>query len=96
MTEGERLVRFKLLDQDFAFYTAASEEEMEAILNLVREQLKGGGDLPRGTVPASKIAMMACLKMASKYLQLEREFAEYRNTSVTHFARLSKEISDNL
>lgn len=96
MADTERLVRFELLGQEFAFYTAASEEEMDAILTLVREQLEDGSELPRGTVPAGKIAMLACLKMASRYLELEKEFEAYRNRNKDSFSRLTREIEDNL
>lgn len=96
MADSDRLVRFELLGQEFSFYTAASEEEMEAILSLVREQFEGDKDMPRGTVPANKIAMMACLKMASKYLQLQDEYKTYRNETENRSARLSEEIETRL
>jgi hypothetical protein len=96
MADDERLVRFELLGQEFSFYTAADEKEMSAILALVREQIEDGPHLPRGTVPASKIAMMACLKMASKYIQLEKEFESYRSDSKSCFSRLTRKIEDNL
>ncbi len=92
MSDTERLVRFRLLDEDFAFYTGISEEEMAAILALVREQLEGGGALPRGTVPANKIAMLACLRMASDYLQLEKEFTAYRQTTRSRLSKMTDQI----
>lgn len=96
MADDERIVRFELLGQEFSFYTAADEKEMSAILALVREQIEDGPNLPKGTVPASKIAMMACLKMASKYIQLEKEFEDYRHNSKSCYSRLTKKIEDNL
>jgi cell division protein ZapA len=96
MADDERLVRFELLGQEFSFYTAADEKEMAAILSLVREQIEDGTHFPKGTVPASKIAMMACLKMASKYIQLEKEFSDYRDDSKSRFSRLTRKIEDNL
>jgi len=33
MTESERLVRFKLLGQEYAFYTGASEDELDAVFS---------------------------------------------------------------
>lgn len=93
--ESERLVRFELLGQEFAFYTAAGEEEMEGILALVREQLEGK-DAPKGKVPAGKVAILACLNMASKYVQLKREYERYKSDAETRFARLNQEISTSL
>lgn len=80
MSESERLVEFSLLGQNFAFYTGASEDEMENILSLVQEQIEsiGGGDKPGGTIPVSKIAVMACLNLASSYLKLQQEHNQYR------------------
>ncbi len=77
---SERLVKFSLLGQNFAFYTGASEEEMEKILALVKDQLEsvGGGSKPGGTIPVGKIAVLACLNMASSHLQLEREYRQFR------------------
>jgi len=80
MSDSERLVNFSLLGQNFAFYTGASEEEMDKILSLVREQLDslGGGSKPGGTIPVSKIAMMACLNLASSHLKLQQEYSQFR------------------
>ncbi len=96
MGDAERLVRFRLLDEDFAFYTGISEEDMAAILALVRERLEDGGSLPKGTVPANKIAMLACLRMASDYLQLEKEFVEYRRTTQSRLLKMTDEIERSL
>ena len=96
MAESDRLVRFELLGQQFSFYTEASEEEMDAILSLVREQFESDRHMPKGNFPANKIAMMACLKMASKYLQLQKEFETYRNNTEKKSAKLCEVIEDRL
>ncbi len=96
MSGDERLVRFKLLDQVYSFYTGASEEEMAAILALVRERFYDGDRLPKGTVPTNKVAMMACLKMASDYLRLEKEFANYRQATRSHCSKITEEIEQYL
>ncbi len=95
MSESERLVRFELLGQEFAFYTAASEEEMQTILALVRDQLEGGGS-PRGTFPAGKVAVLACLNIASKFVQLKNDYDRYKLDVETRFARLNREICNSL
>jgi cell division protein ZapA (FtsZ GTPase activity inhibitor) len=80
MSDSERLVKLSLLGQNFAFYTGASEEEMEKILALVKDQLEsvGGGSKPGGTIPVSKIAVLACLNLASNHLKLEQEYSQFR------------------
>lgn len=96
MAESERLVRFELLGQEYQFYTAASEEEMERILALVRQQVEGYADSRRGTLAAGKVAVMACLNMAMQYFQLQQEFERYKADSETRAAQLSEEIRNNL
>jgi cell division protein ZapA len=94
MSESERLVKFSLLGQNFAFYTGASEEEMETILALVREQIDsiGGGDKPGGTIPVSKIAVMACLNLASNYLKLKQEHSQYKEQTASKLGELSDRL----
>lgn len=78
MAESERLVKFTLLGQKFAFYTAASEEEMEEILALVRNQVESVGGKPGGTIQVGKVAVMACLNLASSYIKLQNEHEQYQ------------------
>ncbi len=79
MSDQERLVSFTLLGQEFSFYTGASEEEMEEILNLVRKLVDDSvSSTQSGTIPVGKTAIMACLNIASRYLMLEREFEKYK------------------
>ncbi|MGA7276629.1 MAG: cell division protein ZapA [Desulfocapsaceae bacterium] len=78
MAESERLVEFTLLGQKFAFYTAASEEEMDAILALVRDQIDSIGGKPGGTIQVGKVAVMACLNLASSYIKLQNEHDQYQ------------------
>ena len=94
MSESERLVEFSLLGQNFAFYTGASEEEMEHILALIREQIEsmGGGDKPGGAIPVSKIAVMACLNLASNYLKLKQEHSRYKQETAAKIGELSERL----
>ena len=94
MSESERLVEFTLLGQNFAFYTGASEKEMEDILSLVREQIEsvGGGDKPGGTIPVSKIAVMACLNLASNYNKLKQEHSRYKQETSAKLEELSDRL----
>ena len=92
MSEKERLVQFELLGQEHAFYTAAPEEEIESILSLVRGLVETDAPQSSGTLPVSKVAILACLNIASRYVKLEQEFAEYREDSSCRIVRLNKEI----
>ncbi|WP_457575744.1 cell division protein ZapA [Desulfomarina sp.] len=96
MSEKERLVRFELMGQEYAFYTGASEEEMESILSLVRSLVKPGPAGASGTLPVSKIAILACLNIASRYVKLKQEFKEYREDSEQRIARLNEKIGAGL
>ncbi|BCL59873.1 hypothetical protein DGMP_05660 [Desulfomarina profundi] len=96
MSEKERLVRFELMGQEYAFYTGASEEEMESILSLVRSLVKPGPAGGSGTLPVSKIAILACLNIASRYVKLKQEFKDYREDSEQRIARLNKKIGAGL
>ena len=65
-------------DQDFTFYTGSSEEEMKEILDLVKEMSENDVSGISGTLPASRVAVMACLNMASKFMRMKHDFEDYR------------------
>ncbi len=92
MSDKERLVRFTLLEQEYAFYTGASEEEMGKILSLVRKLVEEGSGGPKGTIPASKVAIMACLNIASRYIKLKQDFDDYKEGSGTRVCNLIDQI----
>ena len=96
MSDNERLVRFELLGQEHSFYTAASEEEIQSIFSLVSGLVESGSPHSKGTLPVSKIAILACLNIASRYVKLKREFEEYRHSSGARIVRLNEEISAKL
>jgi cell division protein ZapA (FtsZ GTPase activity inhibitor) len=96
MSETERLIRFHLLGQDFAFYTGASEEEMDAILALVKKQVEENGGRGGGTIPVSKVAVMACLNLASRYLRLKNEHESYRRTAEEKVRILNQKVAEVL
>lgn len=96
MSDNERLVRFELLGQEHSFFTAASEEEMEPILSLVSSLVESGTASSSGPLPASKIAVLACLNIASRYVKLKQEFEGYKLDSEARIVKLNKEISAKL
>ncbi len=95
--ESERLIKFTLLGQDYSFYTGASEEEMQKILGLVRRLIEESTTKPRsGTIPVSKTAIMACLNIASRYIRLQQDYAEYKKDNDARVARLIAKIDAGL
>jgi cell division protein ZapA (FtsZ GTPase activity inhibitor) len=96
MSNTERLVKFDLLGQEYKFYTAASEEELKSILSLVRQLVEKGSAQTTGTLPVGRVAIMACLNVASQYVKLKQEFDDYRWDSEQRIVRLSEEIRAKL
>ena len=96
MSDKERLVKFELLGQEYKFYTAASEEELRSILSLVRQLVENNSTQATGTLLAGRVAIMACLNIASQYVKLKQEFDDYRWDSEQRMVRLSEEIRAKL
>ena len=96
MSNSERLVEFELLGQQYKFYTAASEEEMQAILSLVRQLVETEPNATVGTIASGKKAILACLNIASRYVKLQQEFTDYRMTTETRIVNLTDEIRKGL
>ncbi len=92
MSDLERLVRFTLLGREYKFYTGTSKKEMDEILRLVRELIEENSLGDHGTIPVSKIAVMACLNMASKYVKLKQDFDKYKNDSEDRINTINKKI----
>ena len=92
MPDSEQLVKFNLLGQEFAFYTGASDEEMEAILDLVRRQVEESSHESGKAIPVAKVAVMACLNLASQYVRLQQDFDDYRVGSEARLGVLCEKI----
>lgn len=89
----ERLVRFELLGQEYSFYTGAPEQEVEEILDLVRELVGGKDSGVQGSIPVSKLAVLASLNMASRYVELKRDFEQYQADVDERLERLAARIN---
>lgn len=92
MAENERLVEVELLGHEFRFYTAASEDEMDSILRLVQELIEVDPRQKTGTLPMGKIAVLACLNIASRHVRLQNEFEQYRKELEERIRDLNHEI----
>lgn len=74
----ERRVDFNLFGQEFSFYTDAPEEEVEQIIRMVRSELDEQGQGVRTSLPSSKMLVLVCLRLAGRYVQLEKRFEHFR------------------
>jgi cell division protein ZapA (FtsZ GTPase activity inhibitor) len=73
----QRLVRFEVLGQEYPLYTDATEEDVNEILELVKNQLETYAN-SSSTLPANKLAILTSLNMAGKYVKLKKEFEQYK------------------
>jgi len=89
----DRLVRFNLFGQEFTFYSNAPEEEVESVIALLRQELESNEKVSRSSVPSSKMLVLGCLQMAAKYVQLHREYKEYREEQEGIIGHLIEKVS---
>jgi cell division protein ZapA len=73
----ERLVKFDVLGQEYPLYTDAPEEDVQEILNLVKSQLEAYSRVS-STLPPNKVAILASLNMAGKYVKLKKDFEQLK------------------
>ncbi len=92
MSETERLVRFELLGQEYKFYTASTDEELRTIFSMVRQLVETNSPQTTGTLPVGKMAILACLNIASRHVKLMHEFEGYKRDSEERIIRLNEEI----
>ena len=88
----ERLVEVQLMGQNFSFYTATSNEELEETLSLVRNLVDADRRQKMGTITMGKMAVLACLNIASQHVLLQRDFERYRRDSEKRLRELSNDI----
>jgi cell division protein ZapA len=88
-----RPVKFEVFGQEYSLNTEAPEEDVQEILEMVRTHLH---ETCRScsVVPSSKSAILASLNMAGKYVELKRDFADYRRSVETLSGQIMKKIED--
>jgi cell division protein ZapA (FtsZ GTPase activity inhibitor) len=96
MAEQERQVRIELLGQEYRFLTAASDEELEAILSLVQGLVETDSTSHRGTLVSVRVVTLACLNIASQYVRLKSEFDRFRLENSRHLRQMTAAIEDDL
>jgi hypothetical protein len=74
----ERLVRFDMFGQEFAFYSDAPDDDVERAVALLRREFEESGRAAMSNLPSSKMLVLGCLRIAARYVELQREFDGYR------------------
>ena len=93
----ERLVQFELLGQEFAFYSGAPEEEVDEILTMVKNLvMENCNPNTAGSIAVGKVAVLASLNIASKYVELKHEFENYRLKTDARIVTLAQRIDREL
>jgi cell division protein ZapA len=90
------LVKFEVLGQEYPLYTDAPEEDVEEILQLVKSQIEDHSKSSKNMLPANKIAVLASLNMAGKYVRLKRDFEKYKLETDHAVERVLAKITDSL
>jgi len=91
----ERLVTFKVLDQEYPLYTDAPEKDVQEILSLVKTQLEYAGQASQPVLSANKLGILTSLNIASKYVKLKKEYEEYKQLVERKISLLSEKIENN-
>nr|WP_320011421.1 cell division protein ZapA [uncultured Desulfobulbus sp.] len=73
----ERRVQFSLFGQEYTFYSDAPEDEVQAVIALLRTELENVSSFGASSVLSTKQLVLGCLRMAAKYIQLQREHERY-------------------
>ncbi len=93
----ERLVRFELIGHEFTFYTGAPEKEVEEIIALVTDLVQANSSSgASGSIPVGKVAVLASLNIASMYVELKRDFNEYKKKTESRVSLLGERIAEEL
>jgi len=92
----ERLVHFELFGQEFSFYTDSSEEDVELILAMVRSELGAEEPGKPSSLPSSKMLVLGCLKIAARFVQLEKEFNTFQARQDKSIDKLINKVSSGI
>ncbi len=89
----ERLVSFTLFGQEFSFYSDAPEDEVQGAIAILRDELEGTDLAARSTVPSSTMLVLGCLRLAARYVNLDKEYNTYRTSHEQSIDKLISKIS---
>ena len=74
----ERVVSFTLFGQQFKFFSDAPDDEVERAINLLRDELESTELAARSSMPSSTLLVLGALKLAARFVTLEKEYHQYR------------------
>lgn len=94
--QEERPIHFHLFGLEYTFYSDAPDDEVDAIIALLREELEDGMNINRSTVPSSKILVLGCLRMTARYEQLRRKHESVQQEQHQIVERLIDKINAEL
>lgn len=92
----ERRVHFELFGQEFSFYTDAPQEDVDLIISMVRNELTDEGAGRRTSLPSNKMLVLCCLKIAARYVQMEKEFNSFRARQDASIDKLISKVSSDI
>ena len=74
----ERLISFTLYGQEFSFYSDVPDNEVQEAVSMLRQELGEPDEVgPTTTVPSSTLLVLACLRIAARYVSLKRDFDDF-------------------
>lgn len=91
-----RHVTLEVLGQKYSLYTEASDEDVQEILNMVKNQIEAqvGGAI--NVLPSNKAAILTSLNVASEYVKLKKDFAQHRDQMGNELVRIIDKIEQAL
>ena len=89
----ERLVNFVLFGQEYSFYTDASEEDVDKVITMVRGELEAGTVGNRSNIPTSKLLVLGCLRIAARYIELDKEYKKFRRNQGVSIDKLIDKVA---
>ena len=92
----ERLVRFTMFGQEYTFYSDAPEDEVEEVLALLRAELEDTTRNAVSTIPSSKMLVLGCLRLAARYVQLNKEFEAFRKSQGRSIDELIDKVASGI
>jgi cell division protein ZapA len=92
----ERKVSFTLSDQEFSFISDAPQEDVEKIIALVREEFASDSTIGRSVVPSTKVLVLGALRVAGRYVELEKEFSRFRSQQESSIDKLIDRVATEI
>ncbi len=91
----ERLIKFEVFGHEYTLFTAAPEDEVEEILQLVRSQFEKLVP-PSSRIVSDKVAVLTCLNMAGEMVKMRKEIERFKRQANENIGTLVKRIESYL